>query len=601
MHHLNSHIEHLDSRLLLTTLIRERSFGDDGGVKLSFGPTTVLHDSYPKADNMVVVAGGLEGDLLVVRLRANGRRDMNFGTNGWFRMSVSDMDDSVIKLEPRGGGWLLTTASNQQLRISAKGRFDRAFGIRPVLGSSDLPSGLSDTHDLGDHDGERLFVARSNTNGRYRLIRLTPTGQIVSNVELESLPLRDGPSGFENWTPEQNWTTSHFFLTSDAKVDVITTETEPWLANVHDYGRAKVYFWNLDGTHDQTHVTPNVFTINGGISQPVRRSDGSVLFLQVDGNDNHTRVGHLSADGSTFRDLGSLSVYDGPSLQSRYNGAISLSADRFVLAYGRETRNYSAEEATGGEAVTIIDIDTGEKQVLRVSPQDRLISSATTPWGTETHIIRRTGRVQLYTPAFANSANQFVVGTDGDDIIRINQASDRLVVNVNGKSRDIAATMYDSFHDVYGAPPTERLTLRIASGGGKDKIFFNASVPAHLLGGSGRDTIYGGSGDDTIEGNAGDDLIFANGGNDSIWAGAGFDNAFGGEGSDTILGGSENDFLDGQAGADAVYGEAGDDILIEYATGSIDSLFGGIGNDRAYHPENQDILDSIEGEFVPPT
>ena len=103
-------------------------------------------------------------------------------------------------------------------------------------------------------------------------------------------------------------------------------------------------------------------------------------------------------------------------------------------------------------------------------------------------------------------------------------------------------------------------------GGGNDYAFGGWGNDS-LDGGDGDDRLYGGEGDDTIGGYAGNDLLAGNGGNDKL---------YGKDGHDVVIGG---------LGADLVMGEAGDDLLINgaasYGGGSDASTSASDANDTA--------------------
>ena len=78
------------------------------------------------------------------------------------------------------------------------------------------------------------------------------------------------------------------------------------------------------------------------------------------------------------------------------------------------------------------------------------------------------------------------------------------------------------------------------------------SLPMHVNGNGGADTLDGGAGDDYLDGGAAGDFLVGNGGNDDL---------VGSSGADEIVGDDGNDHLVGGAGADVLYGYAGNDVL----------------------------------------
>lgn len=153
-----------------------------------------------------------------------------------------------------------------------------------------------------------------------------------------------------------------------------------------------------------------------------------------------------------------------------------------------------------------------------------------------------------------------VLGTDGDDVIRVRSAAGELHVIVNG----------DTGSFVVG----DVTELQISSMGGNDRIVVTPSVlvNATVDGGAGDDLIRGGSGDDLIAGGPGRDRMRGRDGQDelrgddrrdSLFGDAGDDSLFGGRGGDSLEGGGDDDLIDGQGGSDALRGSEGQDDFFD--------------------------------------
>ncbi|HEX8325106.1 MAG TPA: hypothetical protein VF595_14470 [Tepidisphaeraceae bacterium] len=165
----------------------------------------------------------------------------------------------------------------------------------------------------------------------------------------------------------------------------------------------------------------------------------------------------------------------------------------------------------------------------------------------------------------------YVVGTGGDDVIRVEEAAGvngRVRVSVNGQSRRL--------------PATHVAAVTAVGLGGDDRIDVLRAVPATLRGGAGRDTLLGSAGTDLIRGDSGDDRLYGNDGDDTL---------DGGEGNDFLRGGLGDDALTGSAGRDTLYGDAGRDAL--NGGPGFDRLFGGPDTDTG-RSSGEDILDAIE-------
>lgn len=173
----------------------------------------------------------------------------------------------------------------------------------------------------------------------------------------------------------------------------------------------------------------------------------------------------------------------------------------------------------------------------------------------------------------------WVLGSDGNDLIRIHQAADgSLTITVNGSDTVVAAA------DVP--------RLIIDGFEGNDQIIADPSVtaPLTILDGPGNDTIVGGGGNnyiDAVEGNCyiyggagGDNVIYAGPGNSTIIGGPGDNYIDAGPGDDSLSGGNGNDVLIAGQGHDVLNGGGGDNVLIG-GPGS-DSFVSGPGNNTVF-------------------
>lgn len=121
----------------------------------------------------------------------------------------------------------------------------------------------------------------------------------------------------------------------------------------------------------------------------------------------------------------------------------------------------------------------------------------------------------------------YVVGTNGDDVIRVDApVNNRVRVTVNHTTRLLPVAYVGA--------------ISVAGLGGNDRIDVNHAMPATISGGAGADTVFGSDAIDLIRGDDGEDRLYGNGGND------------------TLIGGRGSDFLRGGAGDDDLRGEAND-------------------------------------------
>jgi Ca2+-binding RTX toxin-like protein len=171
-----------------------------------------------------------------------------------------------------------------------------------------------------------------------------------------------------------------------------------------------------------------------------------------------------------------------------------------------------------------------------------------------------------------------VTGTGGDDTIEI---FSRALTDGSAKT-DVVARINDVEEGQFDIDQVTQ--IRVDALGGNDSVALNSlrpriqdlspsiekpvSVPAHIEGGAGSDTLWGGAGSDTLVGGSHSDLIAGGGGGDLISGGRGNDLLSVGtsgsavtDGSNTLGGGDDNDTLIGGSGADRFEGGRGIDTV----------------------------------------
>jgi Ca2+-binding RTX toxin-like protein len=160
----------------------------------------------------------------------------------------------------------------------------------------------------------------------------------------------------------------------------------------------------------------------------------------------------------------------------------------------------------------------------------------------------------------------------------------------------------DGNDKVYGGAGNDTL-----SGGRGNDLLNGGSGNDTLFGGDDDDSLYGGDGNDWLYGDAGNDLIYGFNGLDFISGGDGQDTLYGENDDDILQGNKGNDYLDGGAGKDSLsggegndslYGFTGDDVLqgdegsdILQGGDGEDALYGGTGNDSLSGSNGNDSLD----------
>ncbi|MBU2663339.1 hypothetical protein KOI35_07430 [Actinoplanes bogorensis] len=138
------------------------------------------------------------------------------------------------------------------------------------------------------------------------------------------------------------------------------------------------------------------------------------------------------------------------------------------------------------------------------------------------------------------------------------------------------------------------MTARLGSGNDK---FTGGPLRDDVYGNTGNDNISGLGGDDVLRGESDNDVVSGGDGNDVLSGSTGNDTLLGGNGDETMYGGPGNDRLEGGAGEDELqgnqgndimYGDADDDVFVEDATDypagtDSDSFIGGDGDDAVFY------------------
>lgn len=175
---------------------------------------------------------------------------------------------------------------------------------------------------------------------------------------------------------------------------------------------------------------------------------------------------------------------------------------------------------------------------------------------------------------------------DLDDTVSVGEIS--LPVHVLGGDGNDTLTTGSGNDTLDGGPGNDTLDA-----GAGDDALLGGDGDDTLLGGSGNDRIDGGNGVDQIDGDLGDDRITGGQGGDQIDAGAGNDHVDGGPGDDQISGGDGDDILYGGDGQDRISGDDGQDEI--HGGAGNDDLDGGAGYDRVFGDDGHDLLQATDG------
>jgi len=153
------------------------TFGDGGIVRLtaeSSGRSVALDP-----DGRIVVAGSREGQLIVLRLLANGAFDDSFGASGIFLGPVNNLSRTRMHLlRTSGGGYRVTINSQDRCRVAAltaNGAVDESNGGRGIANLGLPPNASVTCNSMVAQPDDRLLVAGSEDGAGF-VVRLLANG-----------------------------------------------------------------------------------------------------------------------------------------------------------------------------------------------------------------------------------------------------------------------------------------------------------------------------------------------------------------------------------------------------------------------------------------
>ncbi len=198
-----------------------------------------------------------------------------------------------------------------------------------------------------------------------------------------------------------------------------------------------------------------------------------------------------------------------------------------------------------------------------------------------------------YAPTTFGSANDSIVGTEGDDYIDGGAGND-FIEGKGGNDILIGGSGNDTLSGGWGADILEGgLGADVLKAG---RLYINrwgyltedsSYIPSDAVVDRSTNLLYGGGGDDTLYGGFGPDLLDGGDGADDLYGYEGDDTLLGGAGADSLFGGQGADLIEGGDGDDVIY--ANGDYSWSSSDGSADTIFAGNGNDRVYAESIDDV------------
>ncbi len=447
----------------------DASFGGDGVVDLN--DNTGLSLIRWQGDKLVFMENGIS------RLKADGSKDMTFGTNGVAPNSFAER----MEVLPDGAIYIEKDVIDQQpvnikrttqnvTRYLPNGKPDTAFGVNGVQGIKLV---------TGQDRANRTAAFHVEPNGT--IYHFTTTGDLEGEHALEMTVYNPvGPTSFVQVFKVDDADANEPNYVGNIAIDRLAVQPDGKILLViplQNHGGWRITRLAADGVIDPTYGSNGTFIArdiddNAQISFPQVLDDGDVLF-----------GGKLLKKGGTFQVV----RVDGGASELP---TMTLSSKGTLLVHG----------TSGNDTIGVSIRKTDGRLIVRSS------SSLNPALATvKSFNAARVRRIAIF-------------GGDGIDTVSIGEG-------VRGSYIDGEAG--DDY--LQGGSGDDV----IVGGAGDDSLFGNNGNDT-LTGDSGRDALFGGAGKDDLFGNGGVDFLSGNGGNDRLFGGPNdADRIIGGAGTDS--------------------------------------------------------------------
>jgi uncharacterized delta-60 repeat protein len=318
--------------------IYDGGYGNDGGYAIAV-----------QSDNEILVAGdtsnGSDSDVIVLRLDTDGNLDPNFGSDGIYTYDSGNGSDSAVDLLVQSDGRIVVCGSSSNgmdnnilvVRLNANGTPDITFGTNGLTVYD-----VGNSHDFGSrltvqNDGKILVTGSSYNGSDHDIIvaRFNVNGTLDTTFGTGGIVLYDGGDYDRGYGID---TSSN----GDILVTGLQTKPDP---NITDYDIPVICF-DSNGVLDTSFGNNGIVLFDGGNREEcyslVVQNDDTILVAGHSGNstagpsDWNLVVLKYNPNGTLDTTFGSNGVYQyNPTGNTEWGYGLALQTDGKIVVTGQ--------------------------------------------------------------------------------------------------------------------------------------------------------------------------------------------------------------------------------------------------------------------------